>query len=162
MAANRDLGLRTEERLFEGERQIFAEIGATLNAAATPSAAAAAEHVAEAEELAEDVAEILEDRWIEAATLAGAAAEAGVAVAVVGGALVGVGEDGVGFADFLEFFFRVRIIGIAVGMILQRQLAIGALELDVGDRAAYAQYLVVIALCVRGQSKPFFNGQNVG
>ncbi len=77
--------------------------------------------------------------------------EAGVAVAVVDGALIGVGEDRVGFADFLEFFFRVRIVGIAVGMELQRQLAVGALQLDFGHGAGDAQHLVVIAFCVGGQ-----------
>ena len=163
VAANRDLRLRAEECLLELEGQVFAKIGAALNAAAAASAAAAAtEHVAEAEELAEDVAEVLEDGGIEARGLPRAAAEAGVAVAVVGGALVGVGEHGIGFADFLEFFFRVGIVGIAVGMKLQRELAIGALELDFGDRAAHAQHFVVIAFCVRGQNKPFFKIKNLG
>ena len=128
MAATCDLGLGDEKRLFECKSQIFAEIGATLNAAATASATTtASEHVAEAKEFAEDVAEILEDRGIETASLPGAAAESGVAVAIIGGALVGVGEHGVSFADFLEFFFCVRIVGIAVGMKLQRELAIRAL-----------------------------------
>ena len=76
-----------------------------------------------------------------------------MAVAVVHGALVGVGEHGIGLADFFELFFRVRIIRIAVGMVLQRQLAIGALEFDLGDRAGHAQHFVVIAFCVRGQDK---------
>ena len=89
-------------------------------------------------------------------SLPGAAAESGVAVAVVDGALVGVGEHGVGFADFLEFFFRVGIVGIAVGMKLQRELAIGALEFQLRDGAGHAQHFVVIAFCVRGQNKPFF------
>jgi hypothetical protein len=153
MAANRDLSLCAEKCLLKLQCQIFAEIGAALNTAATSSAATTAEHVAEAKKFAEDVAEILEDRRIEAATLPCAASESGMPVAVIGGALVGVGEHGVGFADFLESFFRVRIVGIAVRVKLQRKLAIGALELDVGNRAAYAQDLIVISFCVRGQSK---------
>ena len=78
-----------------------------------------------------------------------------MAVAVVDGALIGVGEHGVGFADFFEFFFRVRIVGIAVGMVLQRELAIGALEFDLGDSAGHAQHFVVVAFCVRRQNKTF-------
>ena len=62
---------------------------------------------------------------------------------------------GVGLADFLEFFFRVGIVGIAVGMVLQRELAIGALELDFSNRAAHAQHFVVVAFGVGGQNKPF-------
>ena len=142
--------------MLELEGQVFAEVGAALHAAATASAgSAAAEHVAEAEEFAKDVAEVLEDGGIESCGLASAAAKSSVAEAVVGGALVGIGEHGVGLADFLKFFFRVGIIGIAVGMILQRQLAVDALELDFRNGAAHAQNFVVVAFCVRGQNKPF-------
>jgi hypothetical protein len=40
-------------------------------------------------------------------------------------------------------------------MILQRQLAISAFELDIRDCAVDAQHFVVISFCVGGQSKPF-------
>ena len=50
-----------------------------------------------------------------------------MAIAVVDGALVGVGKHGVGFANFLELFFRVGIVRITIGMVLQRELAVGAL-----------------------------------
>jgi hypothetical protein len=30
------------------------------------------------------------------------------------------------------------------------------------DRAGHAQHFVIVAFCVRGQSKPFFKIQNVG
>src|ERR1700733_8562368 len=158
MAANRYLGLGAEECLLELESKVFTQIGAALHAVATASASAAtsAKHIPEAEELAKNVAEILEDGRIEARGLPRAATQSGMAVAVVNGALVGIGKHRVGFADFFEFVFRVRIIGIAVGMILQRELAIGALELDFGDRAVHAQHFVVVAFCVRGQNKPFF------
>jgi hypothetical protein len=41
-------------------------------------------------------------------------------------------------------------------MVLQRELAIGALEFDLSDGAAYAQHFVVVTFCVRGQNKPLF------
>ena len=53
----------------------------------------------------------------------------GVAEAVVQAALLAVGEHGVGFRGFLERFFGLVIAGIAVGMILQRELAVRALDL---------------------------------
>src|SRR5580704_11805072 len=161
VAANADLGLRAEKCLFELECQIFPKVGAPLNpAAAASTTAASGERVAEAEKFAEDVAEVLEDGRIESRGLSRASAEAGVAVAVVGGALIGVGEHGIGFAAFLEFFLCVGIVGIAVGMKLQRELAIDALELDLGNRPAHTQNLVVIAFCVRGQNEPFFSSKN--
>ena len=105
-----------------------------------------------------NIAEILKDRWIEAATLPRTAAQSGVAVAVIHGALVRVGEHGVGFADFLEFIFRVRIVGIAIRMKLQRQLAIGALQFLLRDRAGHAQHFVVVAFCVRRQNTGLSSG----
>jgi hypothetical protein len=53
-----------------------------------------------------------------------------MAVAVVERPLLGVGEDRVSFRDFLEFFFRIRIVRIAIGMPLHGQLAISALQFN--------------------------------
>ena len=89
----------------------------------------------------------------------GASAQAGVTEAVVDAALFDIRQYGVGFAALLEFFFRVGIVGIAVGMELQRQFAIGALDLLLGGGAGQAQHLVVVAFSVAGQnglsSNPF-------
>ena len=69
-------------------------------------------------------------REIEAgrATAAVAVLERGVAEAVVGGALLVVLEDVVGFAQFLEFLLRRRVAVIAVGVILHGELAVHLLE----------------------------------
>jgi hypothetical protein len=151
VAADGYARLGAEERFLELQCQIFAKIGTALHPAATTSTAATtAEHVTEAKELSEDVAEVLKDRGIEAGRLP-RAPEPCMAIAVVYGALVCVGEHGIGFADFLEFFFRVGIVGIAVRMELQGQFAVGALEFDLGDRAGHAQHFIVIAFCVRRQ-----------
>ena len=71
--------------------------------------------------------------------------------AVVARALLAVGKNGVGLAAFLEALFRLRIAGVAIGVVLQRQLAIGALELLVAGRAGDAQNLVIVAFSVAGQ-----------
>src|SRR5581483_2810983 len=57
--------------------------------------------------------------------------------------------------DFLELFFGIRIIWIAIRMILQRQLAVGGLQFNFGHGARNAQHLVIIAFCVRGQTNTF-------
>jgi hypothetical protein len=41
-----------------------------------------------------------------------------VAIAIVDGPFLRVGENGVSFADLFEPLLRIRIIGIAVGMVL--------------------------------------------
>ena len=51
-----------------------------------------------------------------------------MAVAVVERALLRVGQDRIGFGNFLEAFFRVRIVRIPVGMVLHGKLAISALQ----------------------------------
>jgi hypothetical protein len=146
VAADRDFLFHAEESFLEFEGHVFAEIGAALNPAA--AASTTAEHIAETEELAEDVAEILEHTGIESGALRSCAAQSGVAIAVVNRSLFGVGEDGVSFADFFEPLLRVRIIRIAVGVVLQRKLAVRALEFDVSDRAGNAQNLVIVSFCV--------------
>ena len=57
-----------------------------------------------------------------------------MAEAVVHVPLVGVGEDRVGLGRFLELVFGGLVAGIAVGMELQRQLAVRALDLLIGRR----------------------------
>ena len=69
---------------------------------------------------------------------------AGVAKAVVGGALVRVAQHLVGLAGFLELLFRGMVAGIAVRVIFQRLLAIGALQLLVAHIPRNAQNFVVI------------------
>ena len=75
-----------------------------------------------------------------------AAADAGMTEAIVAGALVAVAEDRVGFGRFLEFLFGLLVARVAIGMVLQRQLAIRALDLLLGGRAGDLEDLVVIAL----------------
>ena len=146
MAADRDFLLHAEESFLKFESQVFAEIGAALYSAA--AASATAERIAETEEFAEDVTEILEHTGIESSALRSCAAEPGVAIAVVDGSFFGVGENCVSFANFFESLLRVRIIGIAVGVVLERQFAVHTLEFDVSDRAGDAQNLVVVSFCV--------------
>jgi hypothetical protein len=124
-----------ENRFLEFQREVFAHVGATLCARASP-ASSTAEHVSESKDVAEDVLNVREPRRIEAtATVAG---DSSVTKPVVAGALVCVGQHSVGFAALLELLFRFRIVGIAVRMALHRQLAIGALELLLGGGTAHS------------------------
>ena len=67
------------------------------------------------------------------------------AAAVILRALFRIGQDGVGRGDFLELLLRVRL-PVAVGMILQRELAEGVLDLLFIRIARHAEDFVEIAL----------------
>ena len=140
---NLDRRLDAFGRFFEGDLEVVAQVGPRCGAAA---AAAAAEQIAEPEHVAqaaEDVAEVGEDRRIEAG--AGLRRHAGMAEAIVAAALVGVRENGVRLGRFLEFLFGGVVAGVAVRMVLQRQLPIRALDLLIGGVFRHAEDFVVVA-----------------
>src|SRR4051794_22241630 len=101
---------------------------------AVPSAVT--KDVAHVKELAEDVTQIGESRAVEPGSRG--IADTCMAEAVIHRPLLTVGEHGICLAALLKLLFGVRIIGIAVGMILQGELAVGALDLHVGRRTLHA------------------------
>ena len=72
--------------------------------------------------------------------------ECGVAVAVIGGALLGVRQVLIGFVQLLELRLGLLVARMPVGMTLHRRLAEGGLQLSVARRFGNAQGLVEIAL----------------
>jgi hypothetical protein len=75
-----------------------------------------------------------------------------MAVAVVGWAFLGIGENLIGFADFLEFLLGLFIALMFVGMMLDGEFAVGFFNFLGGDSAANAEHFVVI----------FFGGHGLG
>jgi hypothetical protein len=71
--------------------------------------------------------------------------------AIVQRSLLAVGKNGVRFRDLLELVFRLRIIRIAVGMVSHRELAISALDFDVGGHPRDPEHFVTVAFCMCGQ-----------
>src|SRR5262245_16780824 len=141
---NLDRRFRALGRLLERDLEVVAQVRTTLRPASSP--ASGAEDIAKAEDVsepAEDVLEPGEGARIETAGCS--AAETGVPEAVVHVPLVGIDEDRVGLSRFLEAFFRSRIAGIAIGMELERELAVRALDLLVGRRAGDAEHFVIIS-----------------
>ena len=148
VAPNRNAGFRAEHCLFEFQRDVLTQIGTTLGAAAP--ARTPAEEISEAEKVSEYLADILKDRGIESTR--SRTAHGSMSKAVVCRPLVRVRQDGVGFAAFFEFLFGVRIIRIAIRMKLQRQFAIGALDLLIIGFAGNPKNFVVVAFYVAGQN----------
>jgi hypothetical protein len=150
VAANGDLSLFAEDRLLEFQSDVFPQIRTTLRPRA--SATTPTEEITEAEEIAENLAEVVKDGGIDPRR-SSHSSYTGVAEAVVGGPLIAIGQDGIGFAALFEPFLCVRVIGIAIRMKLKRQLAVGALDLLVAGSAGNPEDLVVIAFYVASQNR---------
>src|SRR6185312_11522097 len=98
------------------------------------------EHLAE--DVAEDIADVLAAEGI--AVKSSGAADARVAVAIVGRALLRIAQHLVRLAALLEAFLGGMIARIPVGMMLQRHLAVSSLDLLIACAAADAKDFVVI------------------
>ncbi len=70
--------------------------------------------------------------------------DAGMAMLIVDGPLVGVSQNLAGFLGFLEALFGFFVIGIAVGVKLHRQASIRLFDFRFGRGFRYVEYLVVI------------------
>src|SRR6185369_11516999 len=122
--------LSPESCFLERQSYILAQVRATLHArTAATTATLLAEHVSEAEHLAENFAEV---HGLESSGTGAASVDCGVSKAVVGRALISIAQDRIGFAALLELIFSRRIIGVAVGMKLEREFAVCALDLNIG------------------------------
>ena len=70
-----------------------------------------------------------------------------------GGACSASREDRVGLGRLLELLLRLLVAGVAVGVVLERELAVRGLDLAVGRGALDAQDLVVVDLRAGGHRK---------
>src|SRR5579883_1550347 len=131
-ARHLDIGIHAENGFVEGDFEIVADVLAALRAG-TP-APGASEEIAEAKEIAENVAEIGEGVRVEAGLPA--ALQSGVAVAVVGSALLRIAQDAIGFGRFLELFLRGRVVGMMIGVVLAREAPVGALDVRLASLPA--------------------------
>ena len=142
------------ERDLHRVRQVVAAKHLLPTAAATTATTRATRA---AKDVAKDVAESFckATHAIRAAARAKAAThvgvDAGVAVLVVGGTLLRVGEHLVGLLGLLELLFGLLgiVTLIAVRVVLHRELAISLLDVFVGGVFGHTQSFVVIALCHR-------------
>ena len=125
--------------LFQGDAQVIAQVRSARRALTRTAATTAAHEIAE--EIVEHVREGRSKIALTAAKAAagprpatGAALECGMAEAVISGLLVGIFQDIIGLARFLELLLGVGVVLVAVGVKFLGLLAIGLLDL-VGRRA---------------------------
>src|SRR5438034_319070 len=140
-ARHLDLGGHAEDRLFELNLGIVADILAALRPGAPPRAARRAEQIAEAEKVTQNVAEV-EIVGVEALRRA---LHALMPVAVVCRALLGVAQNAICLGRLFEFFLGGMIARIHVRVAFPRQLAVGALDLLIVCVPAYPQDFVVVS-----------------
>ena len=150
------LGLRAERRLDERHREVVPEVRAVTAAArAAPAAAAAAEErVEEAAEIPEKVLEALED----ARELLGGgvahALEAREPELVVGRPLPVVGEHLVRLGGLLEPLLGRVVAGVAVRVVLDRELPVRPLDLVLRGSLLNPEDFVEVALGHRLRRAP--------
>src|ERR1700730_6709758 len=139
---DRNLDLRglALEGFFQRDFHVVAQVGAAL-ASAAPALAG------HAEQIFENVGERRSKARTKARTAAHAALlEGRMAEPVIGGALVAVSQDLVGFVDFLEADFAGGITGILVRVPLHRKLAESRLQLGLIRGAVDLKGFVIAAL----------------
>ena len=68
-----------------------------------------------------------------------------MAIAVIGGALLRIAQNTVRFGRFFEFFFRLKVAVVAVGVVLHRELPVSSLQHLLVAIPGDAQDLVIIA-----------------
>lgn len=126
-------------RLFQGQLHGVAQVGAT-GRTATAATTAATENIAK--HVAEDVAEIGATAKATVATATLALIHAGVAVLVIAGTQVGIGQDFVSFLDLFELLFGTGIPLIAIRVILHGQTLVRLLDLALVGIFRYPQHFV--------------------
>jgi len=134
-----NLGFGAERCLLKRNFEVVAQVGAAIDAGASAATATAA-----AEDLVEDAAEGVAKTAATATAHASLGINPGVAVLIVGGALVAIGEDLVGLFGFLEVLFRFGIVRIAVRVVFHGQLAVGLLDLVVAGVTIDAEDFVKV------------------
>jgi hypothetical protein len=137
-----DLHVGAGEGLFEADLQVVAQVLAPRRTGRAP--AARAEHLAKhiAEHLGEDVAGVAEPGA--GAEAARAAVHPGMTEAVIGRALLGIGEHRIGLVAGLEPRLGFVVARIAVGVMLHGLLAEGGLQLDLRALAGHAEDFVIV------------------
>src|SRR5204862_8306309 len=124
-------------RLGELARELIAQAPSSERPGAAAAARAAEDVPAH---IPEDVAEGVGAESAARSSRAATRLATGVTVLIVGRALVRVGEHLAGFLRLLEGLLRVPIVGVAVGVILHREPAVGLLDLGLSRRPRSVEY----------------------
>ena len=164
-----DRARRAEKRLveinFEPERHVVAanrrvRVGRAVRAGAAEEileAAKTAASAAPSEEVAEHGEDVVHAHAAGAIAAARAALERLVPELVIALALLGVVQDVVCLGRFLELLLGRLVAGVAVGVVLHRELAVGGLYLVRRRSLRDSKHLVIITLLCHSQPLSYAN-----
>ena len=138
VTGNLDAFFRALGGFTEGDGHVVAQVIALLRTGTAGTGSA------EAEQISEHVAE-LGKNVLGAVERSAAHARIGGAESVIVGTACGIAENVVGFRGFLEFLFGLGIVRIMIGMVLERQLSVGVLDLVVRSIPGDAKNFVIVA-----------------
>ena len=138
--------------LFKGQRDAGADIFAlpgTVSPSGTAGGTAAKEIVENAAQIHIEAAEPAAKSAAEATACGIVGVNSGKAVLVIPGAFVGIGQNLIGLAHFLELLLGFLIAGVQVGMIFLGQLSVGLLYFIVAGGFVNPQDFIIISfLCI--------------
>jgi hypothetical protein len=143
MPRDLDLLFCPEGCLFEGDHQVIAEILSLACSGPLPAGAA--------EKLPEDIPkEIFKAGGeVKVTSERASVAKGAMTELIVLSPLLQVSENLIGFRDLFEFLLGLFVPGVAVGMVFERELAVGLLNLFFARAALDAEHLVIILLAVQ-------------
>jgi hypothetical protein len=130
--------------LFERQRHVTADVGAAANTPSTPAAPSAASEQITEHATAEEISECLEN-ILDIIELVYAINPC-VPITIIPVTFLGVAEHLVSFGGFLESLDRVLIITVAVGMVLDGEFTISAIDLCFGSGPLDLQHFVIAGL----------------
>src|SRR5262245_4345494 len=141
MPANLDLFRCAKNGFFKGNGEVFAQIISTLRTTAASSGTGGS-----AKDISKDVTKdpVQINGGLEASESATAAVHGRMAKAVIGSSLVDVRQNSVCLTRFFELFFRFRISGVPIRVVLHRELPVGRLQLNLGAVTTDSQDLVIV------------------
>ena len=131
-----DLGFPTLESILDRDFEVIAKVRATrIRLGGVPTT----------HEITEHLVEYIGETGSETARPgAGGTVESAVAELVVGGTFLIVLEDVVSLVDLLELLLGGVVVGIAIGVVLHRELAVGLLDCVRVGVPRHAQQVVVV------------------
>jgi hypothetical protein len=140
-----EIDIETKIHIVTATRRIRIGI-ASLTSAAAEEALEAACAAAPSEEIAEHGEDIIHAHTAAAKAAEALAAYALMAELIITLTLLGIMENVISLGRLFKLLLGLFIAGIAVGVVLHRQFAVGRLDLVGGRALGNAQYLVIISL----------------
>ena len=134
-ALHLELGFHPLDHVLEREARPHPQVRSSLSLRSSPAAPAEPEEVLENfPQAAEEVVKAAQIHPL----------QPGLTIEVIEPALLGIGQDLVGFRDPFEVLFRVSVPGVAVRVVLQGQPPVGAFQvLQQGGPGEFQEFVVV-------------------